>query len=107
MATTQQPTLSDGLAAMIRTIEPTRKTGLVMTRKNVAVFLDGLNAMLDEARHLEAVADREQWNEKARREAQRDRRAALETAIADGTVEILPVVARPTAVRQGGEGGAA
>lgn len=100
-------TLSDGLAAIIRTIEPTRSTGLVMTRRNVAVFLDGLNALLDEARHLETIADRAKWNEKAKRDALIARRAGLEAAIADGTVEILPVVARPTAVHQGEEGGAA
>lgn len=101
------PTLSDGLAAIIRTVEPTRNTGLVMTRRNVATLLDGLQAMLEEARHLETIADRAQWNEQARRDAQRARRAGLEEALADGKVELLPVVPRATAARQGDEGGAA
>jgi len=96
----QLPKLSDGLAAMIRSIEPTRKTGLVMTRPNVAIFLEGLQALLDEARHLETIADRAQWNDQARRER-------LANAVADGSVTVLPVAARPTAIRQGGEGGAA
>jgi hypothetical protein len=100
-------TLSDGLAAMIRTIEPTRKTGLVMTRPNVAILLEGLQALLDEARHLETIADKAQWNERARRDAQRARREGLEEAISEGTVAVFPVVPRPTAVRQGDEGGAA
>ncbi len=101
----QTPTLSDGLAAMIRAIEPTRKTGLVMTRPNVAIFLDGLQLLLDQARHLETIADRAEWNEKAQREAVRQRRAGLAAAVADGSVKLLPVVPRPAAVH--GEGGAA
>lgn len=100
MANTQNlATLSDGLAAMIRAIEPTRNTGLVMQRRDVATFLDGMQAMLDAARHLETIADRAQWNDKARR-------ARLAAAVADGSVSILPVAARPTAIHQG-EGGAA
>lgn len=93
------PTLSDGLAAIIRSIEPTRSTGLVMTRRNVVTFLDGLQALLEEARHLETIADRAQWNEKARRDR-------LAGAVADGSVTLLPVVPRPTAAHHG-EGGAA
>lgn len=100
-----QASLSDGLAALIRQIEPTRKTGLVVIRRDVGPLLDGLQAMLEEARHLETIADRAQWNEKARRDALRMRRAALETAIADGVVELFPVAPRPTATAP--EGGAA
>jgi 3-methyladenine DNA glycosylase Mpg len=96
-----QATLSDGLAALIRAIEPTTKTGLMMTRRDVAAFLDGLRSMLDEARHLETIADRAQWNAKALR----DCRAALEAAVADGTIEMPPPAAGPTAGLQ--EGGAA
>lgn len=100
------PTLSDGLVALIEAIEPTRKTGLVMTRANVVVLLDGLQAMRDEARHLEIIADRAQWNEKAKRDALQERRAVLETAIAEGVVEMLPVAPRRTAILSP-EGGAA
>lgn len=102
-----QATLSDGLAALIQRIEPTRKTGLVVIRSEVAILLDGLYAMLDEARLLETIADRAAWNERARRDAQRIRRAGIEAGLADGKVELLPVVARATAARPDGEGGAA
>lgn len=94
------PTLSDGLAALIRDFEPCRNTGMVMVKKDVATFLDGLQSMYDEARHIETIADRAQWNAKARRDQ-------LERAIADGSVSILPVVARATARNGGQEGGAA
>lgn len=100
MATTMQATLSDGLAVLIEKIEPTSRTGLVMTRRDVAVLLNGLCAMRDEARHLETIVDRVQWNEKARREA-------LAGGIADGVVMLLPVVPRATSAHPGGEGGAA
>lgn len=100
-ATMTQATLSEGLAALIKSIEPTAKTGLVVVRRDVPELLAGLRAMHDEARHLETIVDRVQWNEKARREA-------LEGGIADGVVTLLPVVPRATAVtRPGGEGGAA
>jgi len=94
------PTLSDGLAALIRALEPCRKTGMVMVRKDVNTFVDGLVAMYDEARHLETIADRAQWNLAARREA-------LEAGLAAGTVTILPVVPRAAAHRGGPKGGAA
>jgi hypothetical protein len=103
MATTiTEASLSDGLAALIKFIEPTRKTGLVVTRADVGTLLDGLHAMHDEARHLETIVDRVQWNEKARREA-------VEGGIADGTITIFPVAPRATAIVRpgGGEGGAA
>lgn len=100
--TNSYPTLSDGLSALMRAFEPCRKTGVVMVKKDVGTFLDGLQAMYDEARHLETIAERAQWNAKAKREQ-------LEAAVADGSVSILPVVARPTARNGGGgqEGGAA
>jgi hypothetical protein len=101
------PTLSDGLTAIIRSIEPTRTTGLVMTRRNVATFLDGLQALLEEARRLEAIDDRVRWNERARSDRQHSRRKELEAGIAAGTVQLLPVVPRAEAVRQGDDGGAA
>lgn len=96
------PTLSDGLAALIRAFEPCRQTGMVMVKKDVGTFLDGLQSMLDEARHLETMADRAQWNAKAKREQ-------LEAAIADGSVLIMPIVPRATAKNDGGgrTGGAA
>lgn len=95
MATTlQQVTLSDGLEALIERIEPTTMTGLVMTRADVAVLLNALRAMQDEARHLETIVDRVQWNEKARREA-------VAGGIADGVVMVLPV-RRPTLSPEGG-----
>ncbi len=104
-----QVTLSDGLKALIQRIEPTRKTGLVVLRSEVAVLLDGLHAMLDEARHLEAIADAAQWNAKARRDAIRAESRALEAAIAEGgNVTKFPVAPRITAFRRpDGEGGAA
>lgn len=105
-----QVTLSDGLVALIQRIEPTRKTGLVVLRSEVAVLLDGLYAMLDEARHLEAIADSAQWKAKARRDAIRTESLALEEAIAaDGSnVTKFPVAPRVNAFRRpGDEGGAA
>ncbi|QXN68015.1 hypothetical protein [Microcystis phage Mwe-Yong1] len=99
--------LSDGLEALIRNIEPTRRTGLVINRTDVVTLLQGLEAMRDEARHLETIVDRVQWNNRAARDNQRARRAALETSIADGSVVLLPVVARPTAIVRDEEGGAA
>lgn len=101
----EQASLSDGLAALIRQIEPTRKTGLVVIRRDVGPLLDGLQAMLDQARHLETIADREQWNRKALRDAQLARRASLEDAIAEGVVELFPVAPRASAMPP--EGGAA
>lgn len=99
-------TLTDGLDALVRTFEATRDTGMVMTRKDVAVMIDGLHAMRDEAKHLETIADRAQWNERAKRDAQRARRDELAAAISDGKVALFPVAARPSAVRRD-EGGAA
>lgn len=105
----QQATLSEGLAALIRSIEPTRKTGLVITRPGVATLLEGLKDMLDEARHLETIADRAQWNAKARRDAIRAESMMLEEAIArGGNITKFPVAPRITAFRSNGdEGGAA
>lgn len=94
------PTVSDGIAAIIAAFEPTRKTGMVMTRKNVEIFLEGLQALHDQARHVETIADRAQWNKAARREA-------LEAGIADGSVSVFPVVARPIPARPAPKGGAA
>ena len=99
-------TLTDGLDALVRAFEATRDTGMVMTRKDVAVMIDGLHAMRDEAKHLETIADRAQWNERAKRDAQRARRDELAAAISDGKVALFPVAARPSAVRRD-EGGAA
>jgi len=100
----QQATLSEGLAALIKSIEPTRDTGLVMTRRGVVTLLDGLKDMLDEARHLETIADRAQWNAKAHRDNLRaERETTLAEAIASGTVIQLPVIERPTAYRDGGD----
>lgn len=101
------PTLSDGLAAMIRAIEPTRSTGLVMTRRNVEVLLDGLRSLERRARELEAIADRAEWNERARREAAAASRQQLADAAASGTVVVLPIAPRRTALQGGPEGGAA
>lgn len=102
-------TLADGLVALIQRIEPTRKTGLVVIRSEVSVLLDGLYAMLDEARHLQGIADAAQWNAKARRDAIRAESLALEEAIAgSGNVTKFPVAPRLTAFRRpDGEGGAA
>ena len=80
-----QVTLADGIEALIHRIEPTRKSGLVIIRSEVPVLLDGLYAMLDEARHLQAIADAAQWNAKARRDAIRAESLALEEAIADSS----------------------
>lgn len=104
-----QVTLSDGLQALIQRIEPTRRTGLVVIRSEVAVLLEGLYAMLDEARHLEAIADAAAWNAKARRDAIRAESIRLEAAIAEGgNVTKFPVAPRLTAFhRPGDEGGAA
>lgn len=103
------PNVSDGIAAIRRAIEPTRKTGLVMVKRDVATFLEGLLALEEAARHIETIADRVQWNEAARRDNAKVGREVLEAAIADGTVSIFPVIARPTAGRgrAGDEGGAA
>ena len=98
--------LVDGLDAMIRAFDATRDTGMTMTRKNVAVMIDGLRSMRDEAKHLETIADRAQWNERAKRDAQRACRDELAAAISDGKVALFPVIARPTAGRRD-EGGAA
>lgn len=95
----QTATLSDGLEALIRAFERTRDTGMIMRRAEVATFLDGLASMRDQARHLENIADRAQWNLKARREQ-------LEAGLANGKVTVLPVAPRSTAFT-GGEGGAA
>lgn len=105
----QQSSLSEGLAALIQSIEPTRKTGLVITRPGVVTLLEGLKDMLDEARHLETIADRAQWNAKARRDAIRAESIALEEAIASGgNIAKFPVAPRVTAFRRpDGEGGAA
>lgn len=101
MASTMKvASVSDGIAALIRAFEPCRQTGIVMVKKDVAAFIDGLQAMYDEARHIEIIADRAQWNAKAKREV-------LEAALADGSVTILPVVPRATARNGGQEGGAA
>ena len=100
------PKLSDGLEAMIRAFEPTRVTGMVMTRKNVAILIDGLQVMLDEARHLETIADRAQWNERAKRDAMRARREELAAAVENGDVTLFPVAPRPSAMHRD-EGGAA
>lgn len=105
-----QVTLSDGLEALIQRIEPTRKSGLVVIRSEVAVLLDGLYSMLDEARHLQAIADAAQWNPKARRDAIRAESLLLEEAIAEagGKVTKFPAAPRMTAFRRpDGEGGAA
>lgn len=99
----QQATLSEGLAALIQSIEPTRNTGLVITRPGVVTLLDGLKDMLDEARHLETIADRAQWNAKAHRDAVRAERETLAEAIASGVVIQLPVVERPVVYRDGGD----
>lgn len=100
------PKLSDGLEAMIRAFEPTRTTGMVMTRKNVSILIDGLHVLLDEARHLETIADKAQWNERARTDAMRARRAELAAAVENGDVTLLPVAPRARAVHRE-EGGAA
>ena len=100
------PTLSDGLEAMIRAFEPTRTTGMIMTRKNVAILIDGLRVMLDEARHLETIADRAQWNERAKNDAMRARRDELAAAVENGHVTLLPVAPRARSVHRD-EGGAA
>lgn len=103
-----QVTLVDGLAALIQRIEPTRKTGLVIIRADVPVLLDGLYAMLDEARHLQSIAEAAQWNAKARRDAIRAKSLVLEEAMATGNVTKFPVIPRMTAFsRPDGEGGAA
>jgi hypothetical protein len=102
------PTVSDGLAAIIRALEPNRKTGIVMVKADVAVFLEGLQALHDAARIIETMADKAQWNEAARRSGARIDRATLEAVVADGSVAILPVVPRATAgSRVAPEGGAA
>lgn len=97
------PTVSDGLAAIIRAFEPNRKTGLVMVKKDVAVFVEGLQALHDAARIIETIADRVQWNDSARRDNLRARRQVLEAGIADGTIAIFPVVGRRNG--SGGNGG--
>jgi hypothetical protein len=102
------PTVSDGLAAIIRALEPNRKTGIVMVKRDVATFLEGLQALHDAARIVETIADRAQWNEAARRDGVGVQREVLEAAIADGSVSLFPVVPRPMASRQGdGRDGAA
>ena len=101
------PTVSDGLAAIIRAFEKSRGTGLVMVKKDLAVFLEGLQALHDAARITETIADRAQWNENARREGQTEQRAKLEAALAEGKVTLLPVVARRSAHADSQEGGAA
>lgn len=100
------PTVSDGLAAIIRAFEPNKKTGLIMVRKDVAVFLEGLQALHDAARITETIADRVQWNENARRDDLRVRRGVLEAGIADGKIAVFPLVPRRHG-NGGQEGGAA
>lgn len=95
----QTATLSDGLEALIRAFERTRDTGMIMRRVEVATFIDGLKSMRDQARHLETIADRAQWNLKARREQ-------LEAGLANGKVTVFPVAPRATAFT-GDDGGAA
>lgn len=99
--------LSDGLAAIIRAIEPTTSTGLVMTRRNVAVLLDGLRTLEERARELEAIADRAAWNDAARREAEQARRQQVAQAVEAGAVALLPVAPRATAIQRAPDGGAA
>jgi hypothetical protein len=103
----QYPQVSDGLAAIIRAFTPSMRTGLVMTRPSLAVFLEGLQALHDAAVLLENEADRNRWNRSAQREAAAQKREVLEAGIAEGKVSILPVVARHTAQTGGQEGGAA
>lgn len=97
------PTVSDGLAAIIRAFEKNRTTGLVMTRRDLATFLEGLQALQEAALLVETIADRVQWNENARRDNARARRDVLEAGIAEGTVTVFPVVARRTAQGEGGD----
>lgn len=99
------PQVSDGIAAIIRAFEKQRHTGLIMTRKDLAVFLEGLGSLHEAALQVETLADQAQWNHNARRERDAARREEIEAALADGKVTLLPVIARRTA--QAEEGGAA
>lgn len=99
------PQVSDGIAAIIRAFEKQRHTGLVMTRKDLAVFLEGLGSLHEAALQVETLADQANWNQNARRERAAARREEIEAALADGKVTLLPVIARP--VPRTEEGGAA
>lgn len=101
------PTVSDGLAAIIRALEPNKKTGIVMVKRDVVTFLEGLQALHDAARIVETIADRAQWNEAARRSGARVDRKTLEAGIADGSVTVFPIVPRPRPTAFKPEGGAA
>lgn len=103
----QYPQVSDGLAAIIRTFGENGRHGIVMTKKNVAVFLEGLRALHEAAVLLENEVDRSRWNAAAKADSAANRREVLEAGIAEGKVSILPVVARRTAQTGGHEGGAA
>lgn len=108
MATvSSHPTVSDGLQAIIRRVEPARRTGLVMVRRDVEAFLEGLQALHDAAKCLENISERAIWNDQARREQGKVDRKALEAGIADGTVAVFPVAARPVPQRRSPEEGGA
>ncbi len=103
----ERPNVSDAIEGLIQVAEASGDTGMVMTRKNVATYIAGLKVIRDEAKHLENLVDKTEWNRRAAGDAKRNRRAELEATIADGKVSILPVVPRGTAVRREPEGGAA
>jgi len=103
----ERPNVSDAIEGLIQVAEASRHTGLIMTQRNVATYISALTVIRDEAKHLENLVDKMEWNRRASGDAKRNRRAELEAAIADGKVSILPVVPRATAVRRGPEGGAA
>jgi hypothetical protein len=99
------PQVSDGIAAIIRAFEKQRHSGLIMTRKDLGVFLDGLGSLHEAALQVETLADQAVWNRNARRERDAARRQEIEAGLADGKVALLPVIARP--VPRPEEGGAA
>lgn len=98
---------SDGLAGMIAAIEPSRKTGLVLSRRSVEDLLEGLLALRDAVRHVEILAERAQERNRPFLGSGRVSRESLEAAIADGTVTLFPVAARPVPGRSPDQDGAA
>jgi hypothetical protein len=57
------PNVSEGLASIIRSIEATQQTGLIMVRRDVATFIASLRVLEQAARDLEAHL---RWSETAR-----------------------------------------